>query len=89
MEMERKDTSFLGRPRDYFTRTGLAEHLKENRDCARVGEEERDGVEGMKSLQLHEKRQQTPNKPSSSTTHDGTCCNNTDDTLVAVLLPKL
>lgn len=88
METERKDRSFLGRLRDYFTLTGLAKHLKENRDFARVGEEDRNGVEGMKSLQLREKWQQGPNKPNSSTTHDGTCCNNTDDALVDVLLPK-
>lgn len=74
METERKDRSFLGRLRDYFTLTGLAKHLKENRDFARVGEEDRNGVEGMKSLQLREKWQQGPNKPNSSTTHDGTCC---------------
>lgn len=89
METERKDRSFLGRLRDYFTLTGLAKHLKENRDFARVGEEDRNGVEGMKSLQLREKWQQGPNKPNSSTNHDGTCCNNTDDALVAVLLPNL
>lgn len=35
--------SFLGRLRDYFTLAGLAEHLKEKRDFARVGEEEKVG----------------------------------------------
>lgn len=48
METERKDRSFLGGLRDHFTLGGLAEHLKENRGFARVGEKEWNRVEGRK-----------------------------------------
>lgn len=80
---KRKDRSFLGRLRDCFTLTGLAEHLKESRYFAGVGEEDRDGVEKMKSLQL--KHQTNPTPPQLMMAHVATLL----VTLVAVFLPNL
>lgn len=77
---KRKDRSFLGRLRDCFTLPGLAEHLKENRYFARVGEEDRDGMEGIESLKL--KPQTNPTPPQLMMAHAAT----TLMTLVAVLL---